>query len=235
MFAGPNGSGKTSLIEQIEKDFNIGFFINADIVQAILNKKKFLDISEYSSDQLKQEDWDEFISKQDFRRTGSVEFPKLKIRENIIVTEQDINSYHAAIICDFFRRKLIQSEDNFSFETVMSHSSKIDFLKKTREQGFKTYLYFICTQDPEINIMRVKNRALKGGHDVPNEKIVKRYYRSLELLSDAFKLADRAFILDSSNKSRDVILEKDEKNIYLHTQNVPVWVDTYLLQKLKLK
>lgn len=182
MFAGPNGSGKTSLIEQIEKEFNIGYFVNADIVQATLNKKNFLDLSDYSSEEILQNDWDEFISSYDFSRTGSVEFPELILRENIIVLNQEINSYHAAVICDFLREKLIESHANFSFETVMSHSSKIDFLKRTKEKGFKTYLYFICTQDPEINVIRVKNRTLKGGHDVPDEKIVKRYYKSLELI-----------------------------------------------------
>jgi predicted ABC-type ATPase len=36
MFAGPNGSGKSTLIEEIRKTFNIGFFINADKIEAYL-------------------------------------------------------------------------------------------------------------------------------------------------------------------------------------------------------
>lgn len=235
MFAGPNGSGKTSLISQIEKEYNLGYFINADIVEEKLNTAKFLDVKEYLSDDLSQKDWDDFISNYDLKHTQSKTFPTLELSENILVAKEKINSYQASIICSFFRLKSLPSSDNFSFETVMSHPSKVKFFKQTKEVGFKTYLYFICTQDPEINVMRVKNRTVKGGHDVPRDKIIERYYRSLDLLSDVFKVADRAFILDSSNKSRDVILEKNGKNIYLHNSVVPEWVQTYLLQKLNLK
>lgn len=47
-------------------------------------------------------------------------------------------------------------------------------------------------------------------------------------------LADRAFILDSSNENRDVILEKNDKDLILHDKTVPEWVVKYLLNKLKL-
>ena len=40
MFAGPNGSGKSTLIKEISKEFNVGYFINADQIEAALNSKK---------------------------------------------------------------------------------------------------------------------------------------------------------------------------------------------------
>lgn len=46
LFAGPNGSGKTTLINQIGQDFSLGVFINADILEYELKKKKFLNLSE---------------------------------------------------------------------------------------------------------------------------------------------------------------------------------------------
>lgn len=62
-------------------------------------------------------------------------------------------------------------------------------------------------------------------------KIEKRYYRSLNLLYQAFNIADRAFLLDSSNQKRNLILEKKANQIYLHEQIVPEWVAHYLLDK----
>lgn len=116
----------------------------------------------------------------------------------------------------------------------MSHTSKIQFLKKAKQMGFTTYLYFICTQDPSINQLRVQNRVVKGGHNVDNDKIVKRYHASLELLVDAFTLGDRAYVIDSSNENRDVILEKKNKSLEIHSNNIPDWVEVHLLNKLKL-
>lgn len=236
MFAGPNGSGKSSLIAQIKKDFNMGYFINADIVEAELKNQRFLDCDNYISKTLSQADWDTFVRSYDMlSRVGNDDFPRITITDNVLVAEETVNSYHASVICEFFRKELLSLSDSFSFETVMSHHSKVEFLHEAKTKGFKTYLYFICTQDPEINISRVRNRHIKGGHDVPREKIVDRYYRSLELLASAFKLVDRAFVLDNSNKSRDVIVEKDGKHIFIHNSAVPAWIEKYLFQRLNLE
>lgn len=45
----------------------------------------------------------------------------------------------------------------------MSHVSKVEFLREAQIQGFKTYLYFVSTVDPDINIARVNYRVSMGG------------------------------------------------------------------------
>ena len=112
---------------------------------------------------------------------------------------------------------------------MFSHESKLDFLKLAKKNGFKIYLYFVCTQDPKINISRVKNRVLQGGHDVSADKIESRYYRTLELLSRAFLVSDRAFIIDTSINSGEIILEKNGANVNILVDEIPEWVNTYLI------
>jgi Uncharacterized protein conserved in bacteria len=68
----------------------------------------------------------------------------------------------------------IKSEDGI---LVLSHPSKISFLEQGKAAGFKNYLYFICTVSPEINIKRIHQRVQLGGHDVPEDKVRKRYPR----------------------------------------------------------
>ena len=85
-----------------------------------------------------------------------------------------MNSYIASALADFLRRKLVAENISFSFETVMSEPGKVRFLGEARNSGFRTYLYFIATEDPEINVARVARRVAEGGHSVPNEKIVAR-------------------------------------------------------------
>ena len=74
---------------------------------------------------------------------------------------------------------------SFTYETVMSHISKVELLNYAKLKGFRTYLYYIATDDPEINISRVKNRVNLGGHNVPENLIIDRYHRSLDLLINA--------------------------------------------------
>lgn len=128
---------------------------------------------------------------------------------------------------------LVSQDISFSFETVMSHDAKISFLEFVKERGYTTYLYFIATESPDINIARVENRVAKGGHDVEVKKIKQRYYRSLDLLVNALKTADRAFLIDNSKKSNFVLLEKkyDGKG-YPKVNKMPNWFIEYVSNKL---
>jgi predicted ABC-type ATPase len=234
MFAGPNGSGKSTLIAQIGNQYNLGFTINADVIKNLLDTQNYFNCSVFYPDTLFQDDWESFLlaNKSDHRYSEQLK-NKLSIRDNVFVCKNTINSYEAALVATFFREHLLQNKFTFSFETVMSHPSKVEFLNKAKKAGFKTYLYFICTQDPEINKQRVLNRVEKGGHNVDAKKIEDRYYRSLDLLFDAFQIADRAFILDSSNQYRTVVLEKKAGNKIVYEETLPDWVIIYLLDKLK--
>ena len=189
----------------------------------------------FSPKPISDEKWEAFLSAYltDSRFAGE-EFENIEVKENFLICNRTVNSYQASVIAEFFRENLLQTDQTFSFETVMSHTSKVDFLRKAKQQGFTNYLYFICTRDPAINLQRVNNRVAEGGHHVEEGKVTSRYFRSLELLSSAFVEVDRAFIIDSTNTGRDVILEKRHDEILLHQEAVPDWVVEYLLNKLKL-
>lgn len=117
-------------------------------------------------------------------------------------------------------------------ETVMSHPSKLDFIKKALEKGFCVYLYFITTKDVLINQERVKDRVVHGGHHVSEEKIKSRHYKSLDLLFDAIKLCHNSYIIDTSEKNRIVIAEIRNAELKIVQDTVPSWFVTYVLNKL---
>lgn len=235
LFAGPNGSGKSTLIQAISNDFHLGSFINADQIEYELTKSKFIDLTKtFGKLNFTVKDWKDFLNEyqQEDSRANTIDFTVLDIQEEVLVWKSSITSYAASIIASFLRYRMIQQMVSFSFETVMSHHSKVDFITKAQKSGFKTYLYFICTDDPIINIQRVKNRKAMGGHDVDPKLIESRYFRSLENLQDAFLKVDRAFVIDSSNRNRNLILEKNGDTVLNHSELIPGWVNKYLLEKL---
>lgn len=87
---------------------------------------------------------------------------------------------------------------DFCFETVMSHPSKIEEVKEAKQKGNKTYLYFICIDDPEVNVSRVENSFEKGGHSVDPNKISSRYYNTLENLIQMIEVIDKSYLFDNS-------------------------------------
>lgn len=145
--------------------------------------------------------------------------------------EVEVNSYFAAVIADFVRQKLLEARRSFTFETVMSSPDKIQLLRRAQSAELRTYLYFVATQDPLININRVANRVRLGGHDVPRDKIVARYARSLDLLFPAI----RAFLFDNSGTAPLYLAQvTDGHQVQIETgKPLPLWFQTAVLDKLE--
>jgi predicted ABC-type ATPase len=124
-----------------------------------------------------------------------------------------------------------------SFESVFSHPSKIDEIEAAKKAGYKTYLYFIATSDPLINLQRVRSRVESGGHDVPEVKIRGRYTRTLQNCYKAFLASGKVFFFDNSdnivNNAYDFFAEKAEGKLYVSKSDVaPEWFNKYILQKI---
>lgn len=99
-------------------------------------------------------------------------------------------------------------------------------LKEARRRGYRTYLYFVATDHPRINVSRVNARVRAGGHGVPEEKIVSRYFASLNLLLEAILLANRAYIFDNSVDGQECvwIAEFTDGNaVQFKTRAIPAW------------
>jgi len=233
MFAGPNGSGK-STIKSILKPNLLGFYINPDEIEAEITKFDFLDFGHYGIQTDRKEVLDFFQNSKLLEKADlSDDTQLLRFNENSLTfADVSVNSYYASVASDFIRRKLVLSHQSFTFETVMSSPDKINFLAKAQQFGYRTYLYYVAIDSPLINISRVKYRVKTGGHDVPTDKIESRYYRSLDLLFEAVKFTNRAYIFDNSGDEFQWIAEVTEgKEIEIKTEYYPMWLKTYLLDK----
>ena len=72
------------------------------------------------------------------------------------------------------RYECLEQRKDFVFETVFSSDEKLEFLKEAKRLGFFIRFFYVCTDNPEINVRRVTQRYLNGGHEVPISKIISR-------------------------------------------------------------
>lgn len=128
----------------------------------------------------------------------------------------------SALLARSSRENLLVENKSFSYETVFSHESHIEFLKKAKEKGYFIVGYFITTKNPEINVERVKRRVSEGGHTVPLEKIAPRYFRCMKLAPSLMHLSDLFFLFDNSeeNKTAINVLSKGSNNIVLSKSSI---------------
>jgi predicted ABC-type ATPase len=147
----------------------------------------------------------------------------------------------AQVIADRRREACIAAKRSFSFETVMSHPSKIDILVRAKAAGFFVQLFFVGTDDPRTNIERVALRVAQGGHDVPQDRIVSRWNRTMALLHRAIEASDRSFLFDNSavggHSSPNLVFTSDlgaegRSESGLQVNPPPDWLRQYVLDPL---
>nr|WP_092074055.1 zeta toxin family protein [Dendrosporobacter quercicolus]NSL47786.1 zeta toxin family protein [Dendrosporobacter quercicolus DSM 1736]SDM76348.1 Predicted ABC-type ATPase [Dendrosporobacter quercicolus] len=136
------------------------------------------------------------------------DLPSLYINADEIAKQYQLKALAAAEEADRLRRTAIRQGQSFAMETVMSTDAKIALLKAAKAAGYVIYFLFVTTQDPMINVERVRNRVLKGGHDVPADKIRSRYHRTMARLAEATRIVDVARIYDNSGEGPVLIAEK---------------------------
>lgn len=124
------------------------------------------------------------------------------------------SSLEAAQLAERQREEHISQMNEFCFETVLSTGRNLKLLEKAKNKGYFIRCYYILTADPMINIWRVKSRVESGGHDVPEDKIIKRYDRALELVKDLVKICDICHIYDNSGSRPFRIFKKRKEKFY---------------------
>lgn len=87
---------------------------------------------------------------------------------------------------------------NIMYETVFSHVSKLELIRRALSLGYFVRFFFICTETPRINLDRVAERFAKGGHSVPGDKVAARYSRAMILGAEAMRLVQRGYLYDNS-------------------------------------
>ena len=235
MFAGPNGSGKSTVKSVIAPEL-LGVYLNPDEIEKEVKRNGYYDVRGLKLSMTEEEIISFFANHPLLQRTQETSFAndiRLINSEFISFANVEFDPYLSAILTDFLRQKLIESGQSFTFETVMSSPDKLATLQQAQEEGFRNYLYYVATEDPLINIARIRHRVRTGGHPVPEDKVVERYHRSLNLLLDAIRFTSRAYIFDNSGETKVWIAEiTNGTTIELKTGLIPQWFTHAVLNKL---
>lgn len=137
---------------------------------------------------------------------------------------KDLQKYKITAGKVFFQRvkKKLAQNDSFILETTLSGKYLAKVIDKAKKKNFFVSLIYLYLDNNTENILRVKNRVLAGGHNVPEIDIKRRYKRSKRLfltlyrdLVDEWSMfynGDDKFELIANNQT---IIDEINYNIFL--------------------
>ena len=90
----------------------------------------------------------------------------------------------------YFQRldEYFMNNKSFAVESTLSGNNIIRIINKARKQNYKIILVYSFLQSCTTCIERVKKRVENGGHNVPEEDIIRRYYKSVVKFWDEYRL-----------------------------------------------
>jgi len=150
------------------------------------------------------------------------------INADVLAHELNLDPYAAAHVAEALRRQLVEQRESFVFETVFSDpvGDKLTFLKEAAGTGYTVVLCFIGISGPAVSEERVAMRVSQGGHDVPAEKLVARFPRTLANLKTAIRDLPHVWIFDNDDLRtpfRQVAVFENGQRVTLNAP-VPEWL-----------
>lgn len=114
---------------------------------------------------------------------------------------------------------LLNGDNSFAIETTLATRSYSGLVRKAHQLGFFVQLLFFWLPSPEYAVERVAQRVSEGGHNIPNDVIVRRYFAGIRNLFDIYMpIVDSWMIIDNSVNPRFTIAEKIESAISVYDE-----------------
>jgi predicted ABC-type ATPase len=115
----------------------------------------------------------------------------------------------------------LRAYQNVGVETVLSTDKYRRLVVLAKGLGFRLHLIYVILDRPERCIERVRMRVAKGGHAVPENKVLERYGRSLQQLPWFLEAADFATVFDNSGREPRLIAEKTGSTLVVDRDALP--------------
>ena len=109
--------------------------------------------------------------------------------------------------------ELIDSNQDFSFETTLSTKSFINTIDNAKSKGYYVTLIFFWLESIQLAKDRVQKRVSEGGHNIEPNVIDRRYKAGIKnLFKLYFDKVDSLLIYDNSKAKSELIAEKEIEN-----------------------
>ena len=111
-------------------------------------------------------------------------------------------------------RSFARRGESFAFETTLSGRSYMSLFRQLKARGYKIHIFFLWLDSADLALSRIRERVSRGGHDVPELVVRRRFDRSTRnFLLQYRQLADSWVLFDNSGKVPSVVALADQEGV----------------------
>ncbi len=87
----------------------------------------------------------------------------------------------------------------------MSGGRHLEFVKSAKQAGYNVVLFFIWLENYQLAKSRVAERVRKGGHNIPEDVIERRYKKGIENFSKYAAEVNDWYVYDNSGAGYQLV------------------------------
>lgn len=115
-----------------------------------------------------------------------------------IARDSNCNELQAGKMAINMFKKAIKNNQSFLVESTLSSNTIIKQIATAKENNYSVRAYFVGLESVNYHIDRVKNRVSKGGHDIPEATIERRFDKTYGNIKKLFPLVNYLKVIDNS-------------------------------------
>jgi predicted ABC-type ATPase len=159
--------------------------------------------------------------------------------------EQTEANSKAWLIGKALLEKAIANRLDFAFESTLGANTIPALLREAAQKGFEVHVWYVGLSSPALHLARVKSRVQKGGHDIPEADIRRRYEHSRLNLINLLPHLAALHVYDNSADADPATDRAPKPVLVLHMErrkilnladlpNTPEWAKPLVAAALKL-
>lgn len=112
---------------------------------------------------------------------------------------------------------------NFTQETTLSGKKTLKTILSARENDYYIRLYYVAVNTAEESLLRIENRVRRGGHNISENDVKRRFEKRFEDLTAILPYCNEAFFFDNEN---GFVKVADYRNgiLELSGKDAPEWI-----------
>ncbi|MGD0959088.1 MAG: zeta toxin family protein [Methylomonas sp.] len=114
----------------------------------------------------------------------------------------------------------IVKRQDFAFETTLAGRSYIQLIRRLQADGWQVELTYLALPSADISRLRVAERVSHGGHNIPENDIIRRFPRSLHNLFHLFapQVDETLCFMNYGEFAELVFCQNGAERIIYHTE-----------------
>ena len=105
----------------------------------------------------------------------------------------------------------MRRRDAFGYETTRAGRSYLRVIRRLKESDYAVHFFYLWVPSVELALARIRERVLRGGHDVPEAVVRRRFDRSITNFLVHYRLlADRWILFDNSSPKPTIVASQKQ-------------------------